>query len=634
MAHLTAGHAFWATGDYRLQPENGVLPQALQGLPAYLSGVSLPPPSNHGWSKPNVWTLGHAYFHQMGHDLEKLLLGGRLMNIGWSLATGLLIFAWTKRIFGPRGAVLALGLWTFCPTFLAHGALATSDMCMTFFMLASVAAYWRHLQDFRWQSGLLSAVVLGLAFVAKYSAVLLPVMGALLAVVRLLDPAPLVWRGRILAGTPRRLLALSLSGLAHIVVVVFTIWAWHRFRFLPSPDAALVNDYTRPWAVVLASLGGPLATLLEWARTFHLLPDAYLYGFAFVADMAQTRGAFLNGETSFTGWVHFFPYAFLAKTPLAVLLSCAFALGLALQRWRTLGVKFLRSDLQRVAPLIVLWVVYWTFSLTSTLNIGHRHLLPIYPVVFIATGALGWAIPRARWIAWLAGALLAMQALASFSARPHYLAFFNRLAGGPAEGYRHLVDSSLDWGQDLPGLADWLKANQLPNPTTPVYLAYFGTGEPAYHGIDATMMVPLLRKPAEPMWYRLEPGVYCISATMLSQAYSSIRGPWTLELERAYQTLRGVEPALLDYARNPARRPELEKEIPAEKWADMWRQYEQLTFTRLCYLLRPRTPDAQIGYSINIYRVSEADIEAVTGSLEAWRTAIEAASDTSEGANH
>ena len=167
LPHLAAGHALWATHDYRQQPENGILPQRWEGLTGWLSRKTLPARDHVGWTKPSVWSLGHAYFHQSGNDLEQLLFAGRALNVVWSMATGALIFCWTRRLFGAPGAWLALGLFAFCPTFLAHGAIATSDMCMTFFMLASVGAYWRHLQDFRAGTLVLSALVLGLAFVAQ-----------------------------------------------------------------------------------------------------------------------------------------------------------------------------------------------------------------------------------------------------------------------------------------------------------------------------------------------------------------------------------------------------------------------------------------------------------------------------------
>jgi hypothetical protein len=625
MAHLTAGHAMLARGDYRLQPENGVLPQLWESMPAYLQHRKLPPASAPGWAQPNVWTLGHSYFHRIGNDLGALLHDGRLMNVAWSLATGLLVFFWTRRLFGTPGAWIAVLFWAFSPTFLAHGALATSDVCMTFFMLASVAAYSTHLHRPGPFTLLLSAVVCGLAFVVKYSAVLLPVMFVPLAALWFWSHRAATWRGRALTQKRDRVGFLMVSTAVHVALALGIIWAFHAFRYEPTSDSAYVNDYTRPWAVVLQELQGPIVPLLRWARLHHVLPDSYLYGFAFVLDFSHARGAFLNGATSFTGWVSFFPFAFLYKTTLGLLVALAGVGVIAVRRLQKEDLTQRLNHLRRVSPPLVLFGVYWAFSLTSHLNIGQRHLLPTYPVLFISTGAIGWAMMRwhRNW-AWFAAAVLALHVTASNSIRPHYLAFFNRIAGGPAEGYRHLVDSSLDWGQDLPGLAEWLRTNHSADRREPVYLAYFGTGEPAYYGIDAIPMVPLLIKVPDRPWYRLEPGLYAVSATLLQQGYSPIRDAWSPKLEKEFQDLHALEPALLDYAAHPERRREWEAAAPSTKWDALWERHEQLQFTRLCYLLRARQPDAQIGYSINVYHLTAADVAAATGPLSAWLKAVEA----------
>ncbi len=176
-----------------------------------------------------------------------------------------------------------------------------------------------------------------------------------------------------------------------------------------------------------------------------MLPEAYLYGLAYVKESMLARSAFLNGEYSVVGWPGFFLYAFAYKTTLPLLLASAAALVLLLRRSRDLW--------YRLAPLAMLFAVYWLFSITSHLNIGHRHILPTYPVLFIAAGALGaWlATRRVAWVLPVV-ALLGWHVTESVRVAPHYLAYFNEFAGGPENGHRHLVDSSLDWGQDLPGL--------------------------------------------------------------------------------------------------------------------------------------------------------------------------------------
>ena len=175
---------------------------------------------------------------------------------------------------------------------------------------------------------------------------------------------------------------------------------------------------------------------------------------------------------------------------------------------------------------------------SSKLNIGHRHILPTYPAMFILAGAaaigssrrgrLRWAMlgGRAGVRAWPGGRM--------FCHVPALLGLFQPIAGGPSNGYRHLVDSSLDWGQDLPGLKRWLTEHDLDGPDkTPVYLAYFGTASPAYYQISATELCGLRAT----LPSHLTGGVYCISATDLQRVYDGPQGngvPNTRRLIRKY----------------------------------------------------------------------------------------------------
>ena len=622
IAYLTAGRVYNQLGDYRLQPENGNLPQRWAALPLTLGHAPLPPVSLESWPRADVWNYGHVFFYEQGLSSEEFIFLGRGMMALFSAATGLLVFFWSRALFGWRGAFLSLVLYVFCPSFLGHGALATSDVIMTFFFLAATGAWWRHLEKPGTGRAALSATVLGLACVTKFSAVLLLPMFALMAV---------VWLGG--HGRPgERLAALGRLGrivVAHGIVAWAIIWVFYGFRFSAfAPAYAAGAGFNRgDWPWILTGLGWP-APVIGALRDWHVLPEAFLYGFAFVLQFARERGAFLNGEHRLTGWVSFFPYAFLVKTTLPllglVLLGAVQSMQAGWRSWHTSGPAAWGARLRPFTPLAALFAVYWATSLASHLNIGHRHILPVYPVLFIAAGVLGaWLDFRRPLAALFLSALVLWHVGESFWIRPHYLAYFNALAGGPINGHRHLVDSSLDWGQDLPGLKTWL--DQQP-PGAPVYLSYFGSGEPGYYGIRARRL-PFVNgfKIPQP-WEKLEPGVYCIGATMLEHVYSPIRGPWTPELEKEYQWMRSFEPAFEIYRHDPLRRAAMDREASPEKWKRAWTRHDLLRFARLCHYLRVRRPDAQVGYSIFIYRLSAAEIAAATeGSLADWSALIERA---------
>lgn len=618
IAHLTAGQTYNLLDDYRLQPENGNLPQRLAALPMTLGGPPLPPTTLETWQTANVWKYGHAFFYERGLSADWWLFLGRAMIALVSAATALLVFFWSRALFGWRGAFLSLTLFAFSPEFLAHGALATSDVVMTFLFLASVGAWWRHLERPGAGGAAVSAVILGLAFVAKFSAVLLPPMLALIA---------LVWAaGQARAAGWRAPLArLGRTTLVHAAVTWTVIWLFYGFRF--SAFAPALTDgatFNHGWGWLLTGMGWP-AEIIWRLKEWRVLPEAWLYGLTFVVQFSKARGAFMSGDYSVTGWIVFFPFTFLVKSTLPFLLLIAAGLIAALRAgWRRAkaGGLALAIRLRPLTPLAALFAVYWATSLASHLNIGHRHILPTYPVLFIAAGWLGrWLDLRRPLAAAVVVGLACWHVGESLWIRPHYLAYFNQLVGGPANGWRHLVDSSLDWGQDLPGLKTWLDAHARGEK---IFLAYFGTGDPAYEGIAATALPTLPDVGPPRKWHALDAGVYAVSATMLQEAYGSVRGDWTVALEKEYQDLHALEPTFLAYQNDPARRTALLHDLPAERWTAGWKRYEDLRFARLCYCLRARRADANIGYSILVYRLDAAEVAAATARpLRDWQALIE-----------
>ncbi len=255
------------------------------------------------------------------------------------------------------------------------------------------------------------------------------------------------------------------------------IWASFAFRFSPFSQNDPVREvWDERWQDCLSDHTA-LENMVAFTRDHHLLPEAYLYGFVFTSERAVNknmpfRPAFLDGEWSNTGFNSFFPRAFLYKTPIPLLLLLIMAGIAAFLRWRNVwkngGRSAIGRDLRRLSPIWALVLVYGTFSLTSHLNIGHRHLLPIYPAIFIACGACTYFFraQSGKAVAIFAGAMMCWQIIESSLLRPDYLSYFNQVADGPKNGYKHLVDSSLDWGQDLPALKSWLDYHPMHLPPT------------------------------------------------------------------------------------------------------------------------------------------------------------------------
>ena len=594
--HITAGYSYWKFGDYRLQPENGNLPQRWAALPLRAQDLRFPDTGQPAWRRADVAEIGHQFFHESGNDLPRLLASARAMVAALGAACGLLVFLWSRSLFGLRGALVSLVLFTFCPLILAHAGVATSDMAAALGFLAATLTGWRLLHRVTPGRVLLAGLAWGGLALAKYSAPLFGPIFVTMAVIRLLHRAPLPvrigqWRQRFQGG--RACAALSAGTVAAGLIALAVLWSAYGFRFEGIRGS---GAYNHAWS----DYGGGLTIgAADWARRWHLLPEAWLQGFAHTAHFARGRPAFFMGEYGSTGWLLFFPVGFALKTTLPALVL------LGLGAW-VLVSKARRRLGYRLTPLLVLIAVYGGFALTSHLNIGVRHLLPIYPALYLLAGGVALAFHR-RWLVPAVAVLALWHVAASLGIRPHYLSYFNPLLGGPAQAHRYFVDSSLDWGQDLPALRRWLDAHA---PGEKTYLSYFGSGSPAHEGIRATRLADgyFDVRPRE-LLPAMTGGVYCISATMFQQVYTEVRHGWNPVHERRYAELN-------QWAAHWRAGTD---STPREAALERLQELEHLRFGRLCATLQSRPPDALAGYSILIFRLSDADVaRALTGPPPEW----------------
>jgi hypothetical protein len=531
-AHLPAGYTALALGDYRLNLEHPPLVKMLAAAPllALRPRVDM---ADDSWQRGRQWKFGHRFLYEW-NDADRLLLWGRLPVVALSVLLALAVWAWTRQHWGRGGAGAALGLCVLSPDVLAHGQLVTTDVGFALCLFLAVAAFERLTDRVTWSRLLAAAAACGAACATKFSAVvLLPVLGLLALAVALLpcaiEMAPAGLRARTMKGRTGRLLLAAGLLVALGAVGWAAVWAVYRFRYgiAPTPAASALLD----WQLV-APPGGLLGTLAGFAREHHLVPEGYLFGFLQVLRLSAERPAFLWGELSATGWWYYFPVTFALKTPLPLLLLSGFALARAAR-----GV-LARRDISALRLELFVWLpvaVYWLLTLTRNLNIGHRHLLPIYPFLFVAAGRAAVALARRGFPGRTAVVVLGLwYAVGTLHVHPHPLAYFNELVGGPAQGYRYLVDSNLDWGQDLKHLKVFLDRAGIER----VKLSYFGTADPAYYGIPGELLPGhILPAPAR-VTRRVEPGdVLAISATNLQGVY--VADPKILPL---FELLRGREP--------------------------------------------------------------------------------------------
>jgi hypothetical protein len=408
--------------------------------------------------------------------------------------------------------------------FLAHGSLVKNDVGTALLMLALGLSVWRFGRGAGWHL-LVLAVICIAALNLKFSSALFAPMIVILLAVRAAIPLP--WRlGRWTLATLRaRLLVVPVASGALLVLAWAGTWAIYDFRFAPMTDGTLFNtapvlevsqsnqlrsarsltgDAPLPAAEVRATPLGPVVKSTVWMMDHRVLPQGWLFGFLKTYASTLVRPGFLLGVRRSTGWWYYFPLAILFKTPLATLVAAVLAIVIGVRRFvqRRRGRAGVladddddpssrldareRRDWARweFACLIVPPALYALTAIVSNLNIGLRHVLPLYPYAFVGIGIAASSMldraPRASRV--VVGVLALALAAETLAAYPNYLPFFNVAARAvpSAEGGLNLLsDSNLDWGQDLPLLAEWQRAHL----DQPLYLCYFGIADPQYYGI-------------------------------------------------------------------------------------------------------------------------------------------------------
>jgi len=472
-AHLPAGYYYWKTGDFSLYGKNPPLIRLLCALPLLSMDVAMDPAQSYADSGDwRPWVFGTYFMRENAAAYDTLFFWGRLPAVLLGLLLGVYVFRWARELYGDEGGILSLILFTFCPNILAHTRLVTTDMGFTCFAFMATYYYWHSFSPGHQKAWIGTGICLGLALLSKFTALLLlPIFGLLL------------FFGTWTAKTKDRLKGLSaiaareqpfLKRLSHstvhlgaiVLVAFFVVNLGYGFKGTFKTLGSISHE----------------SQLFETLDRFPLnkvpipLPAEFVQGFD-KQKLDAEKGVFLNylrGMLSNRGWWYYFLYAFVVKTPIPLLVGLLVCLGYALSHG-TKGPKESGQAFLVVPVLIVLTV----FSFFNQINVGLRYILPVFPFLFVWLGQLGKPSMKKPVTRWIAGALLAVYGFSSLSVFPDYLAYFNAFAGGPAKGYRHLLDSNLDWGQDLKRLRPYMQKQGI----NEVGLAYFGHVDPAVYGI-------------------------------------------------------------------------------------------------------------------------------------------------------
>jgi hypothetical protein len=470
--HLAAGLEWWQFGTYTMWTENPPLARlAIAALP-YLHGMRLPAqeqwdPKTHDWDRS--WEVGSDVLYA-GDGFEQNLARARLGTLPFFLIALASAWALARGRRDPFAGLIAVALTSTLPAFIAHGALATTDMAFAgTFLLATLALdRWFEGPSVPRASALGASV--GLALLTKFSLlVFFPVAVLAFLVARRIArlPARPVQIGGDLLGW------FALAGQVALAVLATALVTWAGYRFSVGRIDSLTPE-VKDWLHVLPPVADRVG-LTGWLLRTPLPAPELWHGLRFLAAHdAAGHDAYLLGKNSEHGFLAFYPVALAVKTPLPFLALLVLGAPMLARR---------RPDLWLAQAVGLTALGILLVSLRSHVNLGIRHVFVILPLVAVAIARaagqelVDWHGRRRVAAAILVAALLCVQTGIAVAARSKELGYFNALAG--ADPAKILLDSDLDWGQDLFELRREARARNI----DVLKVAYFGTLRQCQHGL-------------------------------------------------------------------------------------------------------------------------------------------------------
>ena len=575
--HIQVGLNFWEHQDHGYGFTNPTLPQRIMVLPEVLLD-----PDASGF---RLWLARSPVF------LTLLMLGVAL-------------FVWVRTRAGKAGALIALVLYCFCPNILGHGSIAGTDLIAAAAFFVSLICSIALIRRVTWIRLVAAGSALGLLFTTKLVGFfMLPTLLAL-GIYRGMDPLPLHLFGRSVTQRWQKSVALIAILLILGGCVVGIIWAVYGFQFRDSRGDEIVAS---------GEMGpNPISTsVLHWAAKHKIMPEGYLLAVNMMLTVKNT--GYLRGETSYHGWWWYFPYAFLVKTPIPTLLCFLFGFGVGVAQLIRLWGKSSTGDPENALEWIALTfaiIFYVGISMFSSYNVGIRLMLPIYPCLIALFGLSTPHFQKSKMLRYSVCFLLLWLGFIFFYQSRDPLAYFNEFAGGSKNGYKHLVDSNLDWGQDLPLLASYLEERE----GQEVWLQYFGSSSPSSYGINTQRVVAPYAQPksTDTLLDPLSGGRYIVSLTYLFGGYI-LDSPFSYPMDRdrwvnLHRKVGLHNKGLLEPESQHLYKITYEAS-PTKEERIMLRGFQGIT---LLNRLKQREPDNRIGYTMFVYQLTDEDVTNLT----------------------
>lgn len=485
--HVGAGYSYVSHQDYRLNPEHPPLAKDLAAFPLLFMNLNQQAFSTSDWTTAlnSQWEFGRRLIYDSGNDADKIKFFSRLPMLLFYIGSAIVIFRWGVELFGETGGILALILFLFSPTVMAHSRFVTTDVPALFGVLICLYTFIHYLQKPTRKHLLVAGVAFGIALLLKFSTFLL---GPFILVVG-------IAYGMLYDRHKHGHWKYGLRTIGN-TVLIFTIgmavvWAVYMFHVWNYPPERQAADTS----ALLSSYGTRIfADTVTWMADKPVIRalGQYFLGFLMVVQrQAGGNTIYFLGEVKNAGGPLYFPIVYFLKEPLAwwglVFIALMGATYRVLSRKQGIKPTLAWTHDHFPEAVMLAWLAfYWFISIRSPLNIGVRHILPTYPFAILLVA--GQISILADWLRHHEKAfikafsvtialLLGWYIFENVRIFPNYLTYFNQAAGGPSGGYRYVTDSNLDWGQDLKRLSIFVKSNNI----SAISLDYFGWADPTYY---------------------------------------------------------------------------------------------------------------------------------------------------------
>ncbi|PIR98622.1 MAG: hypothetical protein COT88_00525 [Candidatus Colwellbacteria bacterium CG10_big_fil_rev_8_21_14_0_10_41_28] len=493
LAHIPSGYGYAKYLDYRLNPEHPPIIKLLAATPLLFMDLDFPTESTYWQNETNAqWDMGRLFLYESGNDADAIIFWSRLFPILLALGLTFLIYLWSKEIMGQWWALLPTAATAFTPNILAHGHYVTTDVGAAFGIILSLYFFTRYIVSPTKKNLIYAGITFGIAQLMKFSSAILVGHFIFLILIYLFIDI-LKNKGRSLSSISKKFF----SGFGELILIfmigAIVIYPAYLLTTAGYPPEKQLADTSYILGDLEDGPCGPvdcLARLTLWGADKPLIRPLSQYALGLLMVIQRSSGgntSYFMGQVYNLGNPTYFPTVYILKEPIPLLIMIIYALyygiysGIkGIKKRKTRFLDYLKTNTYEVSALLFI-LIYVAYSVSSPLNIGVRHLIPIIPLIYILTFRgiktctqesfynknIKIALISFLMIWFVAGSLLIY---------PNYLPYYNEIVGID-NGWQYATDSNYDWGQDMKKLEPFLEREGIDK----IALDFFGASSPEYY---------------------------------------------------------------------------------------------------------------------------------------------------------